>query len=277
MYLLEHDAKQLLARHGIPVPDGRLIERGASLEAAALPPGPWMVKGQIAAGGRGKAGIVRKAATPQEIASHTQAIVGATVKGRAVESVRVERQVAGAEEAYVGLLLDAGAGGVRVIVSGEGGMEVENLPPGAVRSAVAAPDAAALSACVARLAGSMEGPKGRALADAGARLARVFLECEALLVEVNPLFVHPDGGWVAGDAKVVTGGTRRAGRRPGGRLSRRRAQGGARLRLRCGRPHRRNRPAHHRRRTLHDADRRVARRWIEALQLSRYPHRRAAR
>jgi succinyl-CoA synthetase beta subunit len=126
------------------------------------------------------------------------------VKGRAVESVRVERQVAGAEEAYVGLLLDAGAGGVRVIVSGEGGMEVENLPPGAVRSAVAAPDAAALSACVARLAGSMEGPKGRALADAGARLARVFLECEALLVEVNPLFVHPDGGWVAGDAKVVT-------------------------------------------------------------------------
>jgi succinyl-CoA synthetase beta subunit len=204
MYLLEHDAKQLLARHGIPVPDGRLIERGASLEAAALPPGPWMVKGQIAAGGRGKAGIVRKAATPQEIASHTQAIVGATVKGRAVESVRVERQVAGAEEAYVGLLLDAGAGGVRVIVSGEGGMEVENLPPGAVRSAVAAPDAAALSACVARLAGSMEGPKGRALADAGARLARVFLECEALLVEVNPLFVHPDGGWVAGDAKVVT-------------------------------------------------------------------------
>ena len=69
MYLLEHDAKQLLARHGIPVPDGRLVERGASLDAAALPPGPWMVKGQIAAGGRGKAGIVRKAATPQEIAN----------------------------------------------------------------------------------------------------------------------------------------------------------------------------------------------------------------
>ena len=109
MYLLEHDAKQLLARHGIPVPDGRLVERGASLDAAALPPGPWMVKGQIAAGGRGKAGIVRKAATLQEIASHIEAIVGATVKGRTVESVRVERQVAGAEEAYIGLLLDAGS------------------------------------------------------------------------------------------------------------------------------------------------------------------------
>ena len=244
MYLLEHDAKQLLARHGIPVPDGRLVERGASLDAAALPPGPWMVKGQIAAGGRGKAGIVRKAATPQEIASHTEAIVGATVKGRAVESVRIERQVAGAEEAYIGLLLDAGAGGVRVIVSSEGGVEVENLPPGAVRSAVAAPDAAALSACVARLRRIRGRAKGKALADAGARLARVFLECEALLVEVNPLFVHPDGSWVAGDAKVVTDDNAlarqeelaQAGRRSGGRLSRRRAQGGARLRLRCGRP-----------------------------------------
>jgi succinyl-CoA synthetase beta subunit len=204
MYLLEHDAKQFLARHGIPVPQGRLFERDATLHRAAIPGGPWMVKGQIAAGGRGKAGLIRKAETMQELADHTNGILGATVKGRTVEAVRIERQVTGAEEAYVGLLLDAGAGGIRVILSAQGGMDVENLPPGAIRSEVAAPDAGALAACVARLAAAIEGPKGKALAAAGHRLARVFLECEAMLIEVNPLFVHPDGSWIAGDAKVVT-------------------------------------------------------------------------
>src|SRR5262245_10080731 len=98
MYLLEHDAKQLLARHGIPVPDGRLIERYATLHRAAIPQGPWMIKGQVAAGGRGKAGLIRKAATMQEIADHTSAILGGTVRGHTVEAVRIERQVAGAEE-----------------------------------------------------------------------------------------------------------------------------------------------------------------------------------
>jgi len=202
--LLEHDAKQFLARHGIPVPQGRLFERDATLHRAAIPEGPWMVKGQLAAGGRGKAGLIRKAATMQELADHTNGILGATVKGRTVEAVRIERQVTGAEEAYVGLLLDAGAGGIRVILSAQGGVDVENLPPGAIRSEVAAPDAGALAACVARLAAAIEGPKGKALAAAGQRLARVFLECEAMLIEVNPLFVHPDGSWIAGDAKVVT-------------------------------------------------------------------------
>jgi len=204
MYLLEHDAKQLLAANGIPVPEGKLFERDTTLRLEAIPQGPWIVKGQIAAGGRGKAGLIRKAATMQEIATHAGAILGATVRGRSVESVRIERQVSGADEAYLGLLLDAGAGGVRVIVSAQGGMEVESLPPGAIRSEVAAPEAGALAACIARLTGGIEGPKGKALREAGEHLARIFLDCEALLIEVNPLFVHPDGSWVAGDAKIVT-------------------------------------------------------------------------
>src|SRR5262249_22284079 len=169
MYLLEHDAKQLLAGHGIPVPEGKLFERDAALHRGAIPQGPWIVKGQIAAGGRGKAGIIRKAATMQEIADHTDAILGVTVKGRIVEAVRIERQVIGAEEAYIALLLDAAAGGVRVILSAQGGMDVEELPAGAVRSEVAPAEAGALAACVARLAAEVDGHQGKALADAGAR------------------------------------------------------------------------------------------------------------
>jgi succinyl-CoA synthetase beta subunit len=204
MYLLEHDAKELLARHGVAVPAGWLIGRDDTIHRRALPPGPWVVKGQIAAGGRGKAGIIRKAATAQELADHSTAILGATVMGRTVEAVRVEEQVKGAEEAYVALLLDAAAGGVRVIMSGRGGMDVEALPAEAVRSETAAPEAAALSQCVARLAASFDGATAKALAAAGGRLAHAFLGHEALLVEINPLFVYPDGRWVAGDAKLIT-------------------------------------------------------------------------
>ena len=204
MYLLEHDAKQLLAAAGIPIPDGLLLERGALPGPGALPPGPWMVKGQIAAGGRGKAGIVRKAGTADEVSHHAAAMFGVVVKDRVVDAVRVERQIAGAAEAYLGLLLDPSAGGVRVILSGQGGMEVENLPPDAVHAEVAPPEPAAIAACAARLAARVGGAKGAALSEAAARLAQVFISREALLIEVNPLFVLPDGAWLAGDAKVVT-------------------------------------------------------------------------
>jgi len=203
MYLLEHDAKALLAAHGIAVPEGRLFERGAAVCGADLPPGPWIVKGQIAAGGRGKAGIVRKAATLQDVADHMRAIIGTAVRTGTVDAVRVERQVTGAEEAYFALLLDEGAGGVRVMLSEHGGMDVESLPREAIRSDVAAPEAGALAASVERLAATVAGAKAQALRDAGLRLARVFLEREALLVEINPLFVRPDGSWVAGDAKII--------------------------------------------------------------------------
>ncbi|MCW5606095.1 MAG: acetate--CoA ligase family protein [Burkholderiales bacterium] len=203
MYLLEHDAKELLARHGIPVPPGRLIEGEETIHRPALPPGPWVVKGQITAGGRGKAGIIRKAETLQDVSDHADAILGTIVKGHEVQAVRIEQQVSGCTEAYVGLLLDAAAGGVRVIMSARGGMDIEVLPPEAVRSEVAAPEAGALAGCVQRIAASFDGPIATALREAGERLTAIFLEHEALMIEINPLFVKPDGGWVAGDAKFV--------------------------------------------------------------------------
>ncbi|HTD90207.1 MAG TPA: ATP-grasp domain-containing protein, partial [Burkholderiales bacterium] len=124
MYLLEHDAKELLSKQQIHVPLGKLITDAASA-TKELPAGPWIVKGQISAGGRGKAGIIKKANTPQEIAEHTQAIIGRVVNGRRVDAVRIEQQVAGASEAYISLMIDAAEAGVRVIMAAEGGMEIE--------------------------------------------------------------------------------------------------------------------------------------------------------
>ncbi len=204
MYLLEHDAKELLARHGITVPVGKRIGREETIDRPALPTGPWVVKGQIAAGGRGKAGIIQRAATLQEVSEHTNAILGAAVKGHTVESVRIEQQVAHVAEAYVGFLLDAASGGVRVILSANGGMDIEQVPRERIHTAIAAPEAPALVECVKALARNLSGDISTAAADAGARLARAFLDLECLLVEINPLFVQAGGGWIAGDAKVVT-------------------------------------------------------------------------
>jgi succinyl-CoA synthetase beta subunit len=204
MYLLEHDAKELLAARGIAVPAGCLIESAAVAHAASLPSGPWVVKGQIAAGGRGRAGIIKKAATPQEVSDYARAILGATIKGRAVESVRVEQQVSGAREAYVGFLIDAVSGGVRVIVSASGGMDIEQVPPERIHFAVALPEIRSLVDCVHQLARNLSDEIAPAVSEAGEKLAMTFLALEAMLIEINPLFVHPDGRWVAGDARIVT-------------------------------------------------------------------------
>src|SRR5512134_1771991 len=139
MYLLEHDAKEVIAQSRIPVPAGCLVETAQGLRDAALPPGPWVVKGQIAAGGRGKAGLIAKAATAAELRAQLAAIVGREAKGRRVAAVRIEQQVTGAHEAYLSLMLDAAAGGVRIVISAHGGVDVEALPHEAIHTAIARP------------------------------------------------------------------------------------------------------------------------------------------
>ncbi|MGV3626589.1 MAG: ATP-grasp domain-containing protein [Betaproteobacteria bacterium] len=202
MYLLEHDAKQLLACYGIPAPQGCLLTGPDT--ASQLPPGPWVVKGQITAGGRGKAGLIKKAVTPAEVTEKATEIIGKQAKGRTVRAVRVEQQVHGASEAYISMLLDPAEAGVRIIMAAQGGMEIETLPHEALKTASAAPDAATLAATAEKLAASFDGATGKALAEAGRAMAGAFMATEALLIEINPLFVRNDGNWIAGDAKFVT-------------------------------------------------------------------------
>src|SRR4029079_8749591 len=138
------------------------------------------------------------------LSSHTSEILGASVRGRQVSAVRIEQQVAGAREVYIGFLLDAAGGGVRVIVSASGGMDIEQISHDQIHSALAQPEETALKDCVQRLARNLPPELAPAVSDAGGKLARAFLALEAMLLEINPLFVLPDGRWVAGDAKLVT-------------------------------------------------------------------------
>ena len=118
MFLLEHDAKSLLALHGAPTPQGVLLDR-ASVGAAKLPPAPWIVKAQIAAGGRGKAGLIKPAATPQQLESALASIIGKTHKGMTVHACRVESQVTDVEETYLSFMLDPVSASVRVMLAAQ--------------------------------------------------------------------------------------------------------------------------------------------------------------
>jgi succinyl-CoA synthetase beta subunit len=131
-------------------------------------------------------------------------MMGTTVNGRRVRAARVERKIEDANEAYLGLMLDAPAGGVRVIISAQGGVDVEALATDVIHTAAAAPEATAIARCIGELADAMNGHLAAALRDAGRRLSHAFLEYEALLLEINPLLVRREGSWVAGDAKLVT-------------------------------------------------------------------------
>jgi succinyl-CoA synthetase beta subunit len=204
MYLLEHDAKELLAENGITVPRGLLVEAQTNLDPARLPAGPWMVKGQIAAGGRGKAGIIRKAATPGHVSEIAHALLGTSVKSKQIDAVRVEEQISGAAEAYIAFMTEAAAGEVRAIVSDHGGVDIENLPPEAIRSATVPADREAMVEAVVRLTSGLQSHVSAALHEAAAKLSAFFLQHDAMLVEVNPLFIRADGSWIAGDAKIVT-------------------------------------------------------------------------
>ncbi len=205
MFLLEHDAKELLAAHGVAIPAGTLIQ-DTEFDAAALPPGPWVIKAQIAAGGRGKAGLIRTATRASEIKLHLRALLGATHQGMCVRACRIESRVTGVEEVYLSFLLDPVAAGVRLTLAACGGVDIESLAatPGAIRGATVAPRLPEIVAQATHLTAGLAPHLAHALNAAAHELARVFLKTELSLLEVNPLFVHPDGGWIAGDARIVT-------------------------------------------------------------------------
>jgi succinyl-CoA synthetase beta subunit len=201
MYLLEHDAKTLLGAAGVPVPAGCLVESVEALERVQLPPGPWMVKAQVPVGGRGKAGLVRMTESRADLVGLVSSMLGKTHRGHVVGSCRIESCRSAPNEVYIGFMLAPETGEVRVLATASGGVDVESS--GAVQSCVVAPEAAALAQAVVELSASAPEPIRHAMTEAGRILGEIFLRRDAVLLEINPLFVAADGSWLAGDAKMV--------------------------------------------------------------------------
>ena len=203
MLMLEHDAKEILASHGVAVPRGMLVTAGAVSDAPPFA-APWFVKAQIPAGGRGRAGGIVRADTDAERLDALARLLGASIKGHPVRGCRIEQAVAAAREAYLSLSVDPATGRIHVLVSPRGGVDIADAAHrGAILSATCGRDVDTIQAQIRALADGLDEPSRSALGDAGEPLAAMFCQLEATLLEINPLLVMADRTWVAGDARLI--------------------------------------------------------------------------
>jgi succinyl-CoA synthetase beta subunit len=207
--LYEYQAKELFAAHGVPVLPGEVADTPEQAgEAAARIGGQTVVKAQVKTGGRGKAGGVKLAATPDEAAEKASAILGLDIKGHLVHRVLVTEASDIAEEYYASYLLDRANRTFLAMASVEGGMEIEQLaverPEALARVPVNPLDGldAAKAAEIVDAAGFPVEVRDQ-IADVLVRLWETFIAEDATLVEVNPLVRTPDGRVVALDGKVT--------------------------------------------------------------------------
>ncbi len=217
MNLHEYQAKQLFAAYGIPVPSGRPAASPAEAVAAARALGGslWVVKAQVHAGGRGKAGGVRLVKTLDEVQKAAAALLGQHLvthqtgpEGLPVNMLLVEAGSDIARELYLSVLVDRGCERVVFMASAAGGMEIEEVAartPEKIFRVQVHPAAGIQPYQIRELAfGLGITGKGQMAAFGGivSGLYRLFMERDASLVEVNPLIITRDGRVLALDAKV---------------------------------------------------------------------------
>ena len=209
MDLYEYQAKDLFAAHGVPVLPGRTVEDPDAAAAAAAELGTAVVvKAQVKVGGRGKAGGVKLAETPEEAREKATAILGLDIKGHTVHRVLVTEASDIAEEYYFSFLLDRGNRTFLAMCSAEGGMEIEQLaverPDALARipiDPIAGVDKAKAAEIVA--AGKLPAAVAEQAADVIVKLWDTFVGEDATLVEVNPLVRDPQDRVLALDGKVT--------------------------------------------------------------------------
>jgi len=207
--LHEYQAREILRRYGIPVPDGDVATTPDEARAIAQRlGGRVVVKAQVYAGGRGKAGGVKLAKDATEAAAHARQILGMTIKGLVVRKVLVAPAAHIASESYVGMIVDRGSQRPVLMVSAAGGVDVELVAaetPTQIQRLPVDPRYGLLSHQALGLALKLyrDVAQARAAADIMQRLYAVFYAVGASLAEINPLATTPEGKVVALDAKIV--------------------------------------------------------------------------
>ncbi len=206
MKFLEYQVKERFKAAGIPVPDGRLARTPDEAVLAAGALGPVAVKAQVPVGGRGKAGGIKLAKTPMEAKRAAAEILGMKIKGYTVREVWCETAQEITRELYLGLTLDRDARKPVLILSAQGGMEIEEVAeshPEAIAKLHPDPWRGPLSFEVRSLifrAGL--GPLQTQLAPLVTKLYSLARTYDALTIEINPLALTRDGGLVAADGKL---------------------------------------------------------------------------
>jgi succinyl-CoA synthetase beta subunit len=206
--LFEYQARDLFAKHGVPVLDGDVIETPeAAREIAERFGGRAVVKAQVKVGGRGKAGGVKLAADPADAVAKAEAILGMDIKGHTVHKVMLAQTADIKDEYYVSFLLDRTNRTFLAMASVEGGVEIEVVaeenPDALAKIPVDAnegctPEKAAEIVAAAKFPAEVADQVAEVLQ----KLWKVFIAEDALLVEVNPLIKSGEGKIIALDGKV---------------------------------------------------------------------------
>ena len=208
MRLHEFEAKQLFQRYGIPVPSGRVVASPPeAARAAGELRGEVVVKAQVLAGGRGKAGGVRMAASPEEAERLAGELLGSSIRGLRAGALLVEERLGIARELYLGITVDGSAGKPAVLVGGQGGVDIEETaathPEEIVSEHVDPLGTLSRTQADALIrAAGLAGESADRAADLLCRLYRLFAENDALIAEINPLALLECGGLSAADAVV---------------------------------------------------------------------------
>ncbi|MFZ5594395.1 MAG: ADP-forming succinate--CoA ligase subunit beta [Pseudomonadota bacterium] len=216
MNLHEYQAKQFFAEYGIPIPNGR-VARGveeAVAVARELGGAGWVVKSQVHAGGRGKAGGIQRAYSPEEMAAVAGRLLGSHLvtpqtgpAGLPVHAVLIEPLADLASELYLGMVIDRARKRVVVMASSAGGMDIEEVAASHPEKllTVTVDPIAGLQPYQCRQIGFGLGlalPQIASLSQIMTGLYRLFTEKDASLVEINPLVVTAQGNLLAIDAKL---------------------------------------------------------------------------
>ena len=216
MKLHEYQAKQIFRKYGIATPEGipafSAQEARAAYEKSGF--GPVMVKAQVLAGGRGKAGGIQKASNADEVQKTSAALIGQQLKtyqsgahGETIRAVLIEKRSEFQSELYLGIVIDRSRSLPSVIFSEAGGMDIEEVAsktPERVQRIAFDPTGtidASLFMREWKLSAEMEGQRA-ALSEIAAKCARIFIENDCQLLEVNPLVVTKTG-LMALDAKIA--------------------------------------------------------------------------
>ncbi|MGE5813922.1 MAG: ADP-forming succinate--CoA ligase subunit beta [Acidobacteriota bacterium] len=216
MKIHEYQAKAILARYGVPVPKGEVVtEAGEAAAVARKLGGPVsVVKAQIHAGGRGKGGGVKLAKSPEEAQRLAGDMLGMTLvthqtgpEGRTVRRVLIEEGLDIARELYLGMVIDRSTQKIVVMVSSEGGMEIEKVAaetPEKIFKEFIEPGIGLQNFQAQKLAFALnlEGQSVRKAVKMMTSLYNAFVASDASLLEINPLIVTKGGDLLALDAKM---------------------------------------------------------------------------
>jgi succinyl-CoA synthetase beta subunit len=208
MKIHEYQAKEIFAKYGVPIPQGRVARTpDEAVQVAGEIGGTVVVKAQVHVGGRGKAGGIKLGKTPEEVRAAAAAILGMDIKGLTVEEVLVEQAADIKEEYYIGITTDRAARRNIVMVSAAGGIDIEEVAveaPEKIAKLHLDPALGLQDFQIRQLAYDAKLPAAatKGIGPFLKALYQVYTEYDCSLAEINPLVLTGDGTLIAADAKI---------------------------------------------------------------------------